>query len=420
MTLKNSYIFLEHPNKKPNSYEDEQGNMVFVVGNNVYGFVKKEFPCVVKESTRDDIFQTKLKLTENKLSADISFVITEVEKITYLDVVVDGSSRSNLIACLEFIQKKLFDSGVRQHYIEIVSYDAISEYYCNKAFVKLNALERNLRKLLFNIYILHFGKDYYSATMDVVLQEKIKGVIGSSNAKEYQREVKERYNVNSDHAKAIIRLQQFFYSLEFADIQKFLFSPTWTKIDEEERTVFLEANRDLSVLSDEKLRKAFTDFTPKSDWERFFSCKIEISEIEEMIDEIRRYRNSVAHFKFFYKEDYNRSIKLILKLNSAILEAIKMTEEKDFAEKNAESLRKALSGITEAMTEMLKSVREAALKILESETFQVMKSISTQIKESGMVRNLGKAALQVAQSLITSEKSDLIEDSEMENIQEAQ
>lgn len=409
MTLNNSYIFLEHPNKQPSSNKDEQGNMVLVVGNNIYSFVKKEFPCVVKGVAREDVFQTKLdcNFNEGKMSCTISFVITEVEKITYLDVIVNGKGHYNLISCLEFIQDKLLNSGVRQHYIEIVSYDAISEYYCNKAFVKLNALERNLRKLLFNIYILHFGKDYYSATMNTVLQEKIKGVIGSSNAKDYLREIRQRYNVSADHAKAIIRLQQFFYSLEFADLQQFLFSPTWTKKDEEDRTAFLEKTKDLSVLSDVELRNAFEKFTPKSDWERFFSCKIQISEIEELIDELRRYRNAVAHLKFFYKDDYQRSNKIIIKLNKAIIEAIKLTEEKDFSQKNAEALCRIFSGITEAMSEMLKSVREAALTIIQSETFQLIKNISTQIKESGMLRDLGKAALGTAKYLSSIGHEDL-------------
>lgn len=417
MTLKNSYIFLEHPNKQPSSYKDEQGNLVFVVGNNIYSFVTNEFPFAVKDTGVKDIFKTKLdyNLNEGKMSCSVSFVITEVEKITYLDVIASGNGHYNLIACLEYIQDKLLNSGIRRHYIEIVSYDAISEYYCNKAFVKLNSLERNLRKLLFNIYILHFGKDYYSATMDTVLQEKIKGLIGSSNAKEYQREVKQLYNVSTEHAKAIIRLQQFFYSLDFADLQQFLFSPTWTSVDEEERSAFLTDNKDLSILSNEELRKAFEKYSPKSDWERFFSCKIQISDIEELIDEIRRYRNAVAHLKFFYKDDYNRSNKLILKLNKAIVEAIKLTEEKDFAEKNAESLRRVFAGITETITEMLQSIREATLKFIQSETFQMLKNISTQIRESGIIKNLGKAALQAAEYLSLAEDDDSIEANEADN-----
>ena len=333
------------------------------------------------------------------MSCFVSFVITEVERTTYLDVIVSGNGRHNLITCLEYIQDKLLNSGIRRHYIEIVSYDAISEYYCNKAYVKLNSLERNLRQLLFNIYTLHFGKDYYSATMNVTLQGKVKGVIGSSNAKGYTNEIKRLYGVGNNEAKKIIRLQQFFYSLELADLQQFLFSPAWTSVDEEERTSFLIDNKELSMLSDAELRNALKKHSPKSDWERFFSCKIQISDVEKLIDDIRKYRNAVAHLKFFYKDDYNKSNKLILKLNKAIIEAIKLTEEKDFVEKNAELLRRAFSGIMETITKMLQTVRESTLKFIQSETFQLMKNISTQISENGIIKAIGETVLQSSKQL---------------------
>ena len=41
--------------------------------------------------------------------------------------------------------------------------------------------------------------------------------------------------------------------------------------DEIKKEKFLDENKDLSELSDIELRNAFDDFTPKSDWKRFFS-----------------------------------------------------------------------------------------------------------------------------------------------------
>ena len=70
------------------------------------------------------------------------------------------------------------DSGIQADDIMVISYDAISEYYCNKIYPKLNELERNLRKLLFNIYIVNFGKDYYKATVSEDLKQKLKVSLG--------------------------------------------------------------------------------------------------------------------------------------------------------------------------------------------------------------------------------------------------
>ena len=87
-----------------------------------------------------------------------------------------------------------------------------------------------------------------------------------------------------------------------------------------------------------------------------------------------------------------------------------MTEEKDFAEKNAESLSRAFSGITETIIDMLQSIHEATLKFIQGETFQMMKNISSQIKESSIIKNLGKMALRVAGYLDVDEGDDSSEE----------
>lgn len=72
------------------------------------------------------------------------------------------------------------------------------------------------------------------------------------------------------------------------------------------KRAFLESNKDLSELTDEKLRTAFSDFSAKNDWERFFKDKTNNSfDIESTIDSIRAYRNDVAHCKFVSNEEYN-------------------------------------------------------------------------------------------------------------------
>lgn len=49
---------------------------------------------------------------------------------------------------------------------------------------------------------------------------------------------------------------------------------SWTSVDETAKTKFLEEQLDLSKLSDEELRKAFSQLTPKSDWEFFLVIKL--------------------------------------------------------------------------------------------------------------------------------------------------
>lgn len=238
------------------------------------------------------------------------------------------------IKALEYIHEKLYLSDINEYYIQIISYDAVSEYYCNKIYTKLNILKRNLRKLLFNIYIVNFGVKYYQATISKELQDEVKSNIQAKGGKD---------------KKDVARLQQFFYSIDYGKLQKILFKPTWTDIDQKKKDEFLANNDDLSKLSDEYLREKFLQFSPKSDWERFFQEKIKIQNIEQVIKDIANLRNKVAHFKLFDKEDYSKCLKLTKQLNNAVLKATELTEEKDFDEKNEENFRKSLENISKAV-----------------------------------------------------------------------
>lgn len=354
MTLQNSYIFLGNPYKKEEKKEKRtpDGAIILEIGKNVYSYLSAAFPNLTKNKENSNLFRHEYgcSVQIGTGCCEVKFIINEVIDITYLDVVAEGKTKAQIIKCLEQVQDTLLSSGVRENYIDIVSYDAISEYYCNKILPKLNALERNLRKLLFNIYIVNFGREYYQATISKELQDKIKGVIKAKG---------------SEEKKEIERLQQFFYSFEFNDIQKLLFAPSWTDIDEQAKNSFLEKHNDLSKLSDEELREAFSKFTPKSDWERFFSSKIDIADIEDMIEKIRQHRNHIAHFKFFYNEAYAESNRLISQLNSAVLNAIKLTEDKDFAEKSAEHIANAMSNVLRRFSEMQQKIGDRIVRSLE-------------------------------------------------------
>lgn len=392
MKIKNSYIFLDNPCKKDKHKNNITSGCAITLdlGRSVYSYLKSSFPNITKSGECDNIFKSKYicMIKTQKYMCHVEFILTQVVGVNYLDVYVECSNKIRGISCLELVQNTLFTSGIKDEYIDIVSYDAISEYYCNKIYVKLNMLERNMRQLLFNIYILNFGKDYYQATVDADLQGKIKGLINSNSSKDKRNEIKKQYGVSSSEAENIDRLQQFFYSFEFADVQKLLFKPSWTSVDELNRRKFLEENNDLTKMSDDELRRVILQFSPKSDWDRFFSEKIKILNIENLIDEIRTYRNIVAHNKFLNKSEYEKCKKLINILNKAVVEAIKLTEEHDFADKNAEALNKALAGLSEKINSVLAPIRESVEKLYNSKTWQAVCDISKKFESMNISKHI--------------------------------
>ncbi len=414
MELQNSYIFLKNPYRKEEKTNNQSadGTVVLSIGKNLYSYINASFPTIAKVDGYGNFYKKKYAtdLQYGNVTYKVEFIITEVVDTKYLDIVVKGKTKAQIVKCLEHIQYTLLTSGVRERYIDIVSYDAVSEYYCNKIYPKLNTLERNLRKLLFNSYIVNFGRDYYKATVGEELQGKIKGIINVDSSKEEKDQIKADYKTTTKkEAEEIERLQRFFYSFEYNDIQKLLFTPSWTSADEAEKTKFLSEHADLSELPDEKLREAFSKYVPKSDWERFFSNKINISDIRELIEQIRLYRNSVAHFKFFYKAEYDESNKLVSRLNSAIVKAIKITEDKDFAEKNAESLSETCKGVLVAFVSYTKSLAEMVQKTISTAISPTFTAISKVIQESTWVKPLNNFAVNTLLSEEVRKKLELFE-----------
>lgn len=414
MELQNSYIFLKNPYAKdePKESRTEDGTLVLRVGKNLYNYIKASFPAITRVGDYGDFYKSKYitDLMFGSIICNVEFIITEVVDTQYLEVGVKGKTKNQMVKCLEYIQYTLLTSGIRERYIDIISYDAVSEYYCNKIYPKLNTLERNLRKLLFNIYIVNFGRDYYKATITEELQGKIKGVINVDSSKQEKDHIKADYKTNTKReAEEIERLQRFFYSFEYIDIEKLLFTPSWTSIDEAKKQKFLDEHSDLSELSDEELRAAFLEYVPRSDWERFFSNKIDISDIKELIEQIRIYRNNVAHFKFFYKADYDECNKLVNSLNSAIIKAIKITEDKDFAEKNAENLSEALKEVLAGFATFTKTFGELVKKSLVNVVAPTVATLFKSVQESARIKSIGNLAVNTILAEEAQKRKELFE-----------
>lgn len=90
--------------------------------------------------------------------------------------------------------------------------------------------------------------------------------------------------------------------------------------------------------------------------------------------------DAIAHFKFFYKEAYAESNKLISGLNTAVLKAIQLTEEKDFVEKNIEHFRNAMSDVSKIFEKFRKNIFQA-MNIIPSYQ-EIVSSVFKQIKET--------------------------------------
>ncbi len=290
----------------------------------------------------------------DSIESKVAFEVFSVQGNYYFNVEVFSNTKFQCVKVLEVINSKLFDKAnkIEKQFIIILTYDAVSDYYCNKIFSKFSHFERLFRRLLFNIYILNYGRKYYEKTIPKEITDKAKGNIRAKKNKE------EQY------------LKEYFYSLDYSDLQALLFTKNWTSVDDDNISDFLKTHDNLLLMSDERLRKFIQAIGAKSDWDRLFKSKVDVTSIEKDIDYIRKQRNKVAHSKIFTYEDYKESLKTLNKVEKTINEAIKYTQDKDFSDKNIEVLRNRI----EAMS---KTIREFSEKIISP-----IKQIQLQVSET--------------------------------------
>ena len=381
MKLESHYIFLpkEKSNKK-GSYKREDGTIVITLPTGVRDYIVKAFPEIsssIDMSVYRRIYKAEFCISDIVYKVVLS--LYDVGKSTYLDIEVEGKTKVQIIKCLERIEDTLFTSGIEDDYICVISYDAVSEYYCNKIYPKLNTLERKLRRLLYNTYIVNFGLEYYEQTIIRDVQNKTNAKIGKKGNKREKRN------------------KEFFDNVDFGDIQRILFTATWNEYDEKQKQRFLNTHSDLSELSDEELREKFSEFSPKSDWERFFANKSDNTiKAESTINDIREFRNQAAHCKHFSSNNYKECVAAIKKLDRAIDQAIKITEEQDFEKKNREMLKLSTESFKDSMNEFANRIIESIRPLFDfKNSFQItnpLKGVMVNIRDSLSQISLSSAA----------------------------
>lgn len=380
MEYKNSYIFLKR-NEELKKIPKEDNTIVINIPPSFMSLLKESFNNIKFDyKNSDSINSGSIVIKVNNKEETIFFKYHSVWENYYLDIIINSSNRKTVINILNDINTILIakNNVFDKHYISIISYDYISEYYCNKLFPFLNEFERKLRKVLFNVYTLNFNLKYYSATPSKELQDNIE-----KKSKQLNKELNKLNNDNVSNNDCLTKYG--FYSLDYSDIDKLLFTKYVSTKDNDEIQNFLNNNKDLSKLDDKELRKKFELLKPQNDWERFFGNKKIDDNFQQILDDIRGFRNNIAHCKFISKDQYNKCLKL-LKLNTKSLDiAISVTEEKDFFNKNLELQQESFDRMSKMISEIVTKYYKPLMGNIELIT-QPMRELSEKI--SSMVNPL--------------------------------
>lgn len=332
MKIINSYIFI--PRKEENKKNEIKLGEYFPTVFHDYFKVTSsdELKSIVSLNNRINtgIFNYK--------NINIEYKILNVDSVYYLDIIIDETKKSIVNCLTDFNTIFLNEAKFNKKYIPIISYDFVSENYCNKVYPILNKFERKFRKLLFLIFTSNFKELYFEKIAPKEMIEKVKGNIRIKN-----NQNKEEY-----------RIQNYFYSIDIGTLRELLFNKNWTLMEEEQKNKLL--NEDLSNMTEEEIKNKIKEIEPKSNWERFFYNKGFSDDIEDMMKSINELRNVVAHNRILNENDY-----LFLKINlekliDKIDKAIMITESVDFMEINNNKYRKLFSSITKSINNIIDQI----------------------------------------------------------------
>lgn len=279
----------------------------------------------------------------------IKFEYNCVKKNCYLDIFFDCKVEKSGIEIMNMINNIINDENSKfsKQYIPIISYDSVSEYYCNQLYPLFNIFERKLRKILINIYTLQYETKYFE---NENLKNDMDDIKKQSNqfAKEYSRKDKDSY------------IKYMFYNLTYKQIEKILFDEYVSDLEKTTVEKFLIDNEKLLNLDESEIRQKFEIAKRKCDWDRYFKNK-KITNFKDDLSTLHKTRNNVAHFKLINTEKYNECIKTIKKVNRKLDNAIEITKQKDFISKNFEMIEESSNNFNK----LLKIIVECQRNIYE-------------------------------------------------------
>ena len=275
----------------------------------------------------------------NTIIQPFKMELTTVDEIHYMSVSTEAKTKLRAIIFMEEFHKTIKNDkcSLQKHYDLTTTYDSVSEYYCNKIFPKIAQFERLFRRLLFNVYLLNYGRNYH---------------VDGINPDLYKQAVKSN---SQNKPSEISPEREFFYLLNLGQMKRLLFQQEWLEVESLAKTKFLTENPDLSKLKDSELRKFIEEIQPRTRWERLFGAE-DFPAIQQDLDTFKDFRNKVAHNGFFSSQDYDTSKSLLQKLINYTKQIIIKTETIDFYNKNNAGLIESLRKLTSTIGSMFNDI----------------------------------------------------------------
>lgn len=328
-----------------------------------------EIKKILKEKFTDlsnESFKVCLRQTEYKVCYELS----KNENWTFLIISKNGETKENA-EVLSKVIKEIAEGDIKKFYNIFQVYDGVSKYYCIQSFEILGELERRLRELIYNIMLKIYGIEWYKETFHEELKRKLKGNL-KNNIDSYL--IENALN-ELDYSDMIIYLfdERRFFSIDDMVDSSDSLENSLNKMNKEDIVSYIMQSKKTCI------------------WNKCFS-NIEIKISKKDLDDIRKYRNIVAHNKKLQYIEYQDNKQRAKCFINKVLKVTKDIDETRFNEKNRIA---QLGDIALSFDETLGKVNGSnSVRELSKMTRKLLKSLY--YKQSIQFLQLQKCSLKAA------------------------
>lgn len=238
------------------------------------------------------------------------------EIVFHLTIETTVEKKQNLEE-FDSVLRRMNDKCDHLFYIYTIWNDVATDYL-ERLYPKIIEIEHLLRKIIYLLMIKSVGSSWIEKGTPKEVKEKIEETAKRSHVEQFIED-------------------QLEYA-DFIQLGNFLFTPYSMNSDMQHLIGELKKAKEEKE-SGNRIDKIISQYESKSNWERYFSEKINIEGLEEKWQKMYSFRNIVAHAKQISRQDYNDAQKLVNELRIAFIDCLNSVDNVALNKEQTEAIQ---------------------------------------------------------------------------------
>ncbi len=269
----------------------------------------EQFKSLLSSNARITFSDDTLCFEKTTFNIKISSKIIEKEKkgknkpeiVFYFQISSEDTSNTiaSILGDFDILLRRI-NSQYGELFIINTIWDDVSMFYTKELYPKIIEIENLLRKIIYKLMINTNGSDWFRSNVPSEVKESINKTIEKNQKSQDELIGDQLYYAD------FIQLSWFFFS-------KYTLKPLDQTAIQKMQSLISEKNSEAT----EKVDGLLDELVAKSNWERYFSDKIQVENLSSKWKKLYDYRNQVAHAKRMKKDEFEDATSIITELKLA-------------------------------------------------------------------------------------------------------